>query len=286
MSGTDAADIERIEKAIREWRQGDATLDVGTFVVHLADKRAPLTDEARDAVARGEVDAGEDVFEVLSAVEGVVVVSQSCDIVRVCSKSECVEVSALISVEDEGTLEVIRKRRRLRYAYVPGLADRRLVADLEKTMMVEKAVVAGWGRTEGCRTHRERATFAEALARKRGRFAFPDEFNTGLSRFKERLRRAEGKKTPDGNLLAALDEIRVQASPHWGAAKVAVFFWFVAEQEKITDFNAARGIIQNWVSTISWPDGFTLADPAFEPRDMTVEQYQASHALDYDDISP
>ena len=69
MSGTDAADIERIEKALREWRQGDATLDVGTFVVHLADKRAPLTDEARDAVARGEVDGGEDVFEVLSAGE-------------------------------------------------------------------------------------------------------------------------------------------------------------------------------------------------------------------------
>ena len=34
---------------------------------------------------------------------------------------------------------------------------------------------------------------------------------------------------------------------------------------------------------------FALAEPAFdvvEPQDMTVEQYQASHALDYDDISP
>lgn len=289
MSGTDAADIARIENALSEWRQGDATLDVGTFIVHLADKRAPLTDEARDAVARGEVDVGEDVFEVLSAVEGVVVVSQSCDIVRVCSKSECVEVSALIRVEDDATFEAVRKKRRLRYAYVPGLADRRLVADLEKTMTVEKAVVAGWGRTEGCKTDRERATFAEALARKRGRFAFPDEFNAGLNRFKERLRRAEGKKTPDGNLLAALDEIRVQASPHWGAPKVVVFFWFLAEQEKVADFNTARGIIQNWMSTISWLGGFALADPAFdvlEPRDMTVEQYQASHALDYDDISP
>jgi hypothetical protein len=99
----------------------------------------------------------------------------------------------------------------------------------------------------------------------------------------------EGKKTLDGNLLAALDEIRVQASPHWGAAKVSVFFWFLAEREKIADFNAARGIVQNWMSTISWPDGFALADPAFEvlePQDMTVEQYQASHSLDYDDISP
>jgi hypothetical protein len=87
VSGADAADVERIEQALGEWRQGDATLDAGTFLVHLADKRAPLTGEARDAVARGEVDATEDVFEVLSPVEGVVVVSQSCDIVRQCSKS-------------------------------------------------------------------------------------------------------------------------------------------------------------------------------------------------------
>lgn len=289
MSGADTADIERIEKALREWRQGDATLDVGTFVVHLADKRAPLTDEARDAVARGEVDAGEDVFEVLSPVEGLVVVSQSCDIVRECSRSECVEVSPLIFVEDDRTFEDIRKRRRTRYAYLPGLAERKLVADLERTMTVEKAVVAGWSRIAGCTMDRERATFAEALARKRRRFAFPDEFNVGLSRFKNRLRRAGGRKTLEGDVLAALDEIRVQASPHWGAAKVTVFFWFLTEQEKIADFNAAREIIQNWMSTMSWPGGFALADPAFrvlEPRDMTVEEYQGSHALDYDDISP
>jgi hypothetical protein len=231
VNGTGAAEVERIEKALREWRQGDATLDAGTFFVHLADKRAPLSDEAHDAVARGEVAADEDVFEILSPVEGLVVVSQSCDIVRECSKSECVEVSALIPVEEERILEAIRKRQRIRYAYVPGLADRKLVADLERTMTVEKAVVASWSRIEGCRTDRERATFAEALARKRGRFAFPDEFNHGLRRFKDRLKRAEGRKSPAGDLLAALDEIRVQASPDWGAAKVSVFFWFLAEGE-------------------------------------------------------
>ena len=289
VSGADAADVERIEKALREWRQGDATLDVGTFLVHLADKRTPLTNEARDAVARGDVDSCEDVFEVLSPVKGLVVISQSCDIVRECSRSECVEVSALVRVEDDVTFEAVRKRRRLRYAYLPGLADRKLVADLEKTMSVEKAVVAGWSRIEGCRTDRERATFAEALARKRGRFAFPDEFNVGLRGFRDRVRRVEGKKTPAGDLVAALDEIRVQASPHWGAAKVTVFFWFLAEPAKIADFNAARGIIQGWMNAMNLSGGFALAEPAFdvvEPQDMTVEQYQASHALDYDDISP
>ena len=103
------------------------------------------------------------------------------------------------------------------------------------------------------------------------------------------MKRAKGKKSHAGDLLAALGEIRVQASPAWGAANVSVFFWFLAEQEKIADFNAARDIVQNWMSTIRWPERFALADPAFEvlePQDMTVEQYQASHALDNDDISP
>jgi hypothetical protein len=282
-------DKERIDAELREWRRGDATLDTGTFLVHLADKRTPLTADARDAVERGLVDTDEDVFEVLSPVRGLVVVSQSCDIVRECSKSECVEVSPLVLIEDERGLEEIRKRRRSRYAYLPGLADRKLVVDLERTMTVEKAVVASWTRIGGCTTDRERATFADALARKRRRFAFPDDFNGGLRRFRDRLKRAEGKATPDGRLIEALDEVRVQASPSWEAAPVTVFFWFLLEREKISDFDAAHRIVQGWMSTINLPGAFALADPAFEivePQDMTVDHYQTSYALDYDDISP
>lgn len=221
--------------------------------------------------------------------KGLVVVSQSCDIVRECSKSECVEVGPIVLIEDDSALEEIRKRRRTRYAYLPGLADRKLVADLERTMTVEKAVVAGWSRIAGCTTDRERATFAEALARKRRRFAFPDGFNAGLRRFRDRIKRAEGKATPEGLLIVALDEIRVQASPNWEGAKVTVFFWFLAEREKITDFDAARGIVQGWMSAVNLSGAFVLAEPAFgivEPQDMTVDQYQTSYALDYDDISP
>jgi hypothetical protein len=68
-----------------------------------------------------------------------------------------------------------------------------------------------------------------------------------------------------------------------------VFFWFLAEREKIADFDTARRIVQSFISVVHWSDRFTLAERAFdilEPRDMTVEQYQDSHALDYDDISP
>jgi len=66
-----------------------------------------------------------------------------------------------------------------------------------------------------------RATFAEALARKRMRVAFPNEFNTGLKKFKDRIKRAEEKATAEGRLITALEKIRVQATPHWDAARAA-----------------------------------------------------------------
>jgi hypothetical protein len=61
------------------------------------------------------------------------------------------------------------------------------------------------------------------------------------------------------------------------------------EPEKISDFSDAHRIVQGWMSTVNLSGAFVLAEPAFEivePQDMTVEQYQASHALDYDEISP
>lgn len=75
-----------------------------------------------------------------------------------------------------------------------------------------------------------------------------------------------------GAHIAALDEIRVQASPNWGAEKVTVFFWFLLEPERISDFEAARQIVQGWIAAISLTGAFVLAEQAFEilePQDMT-----------------
>jgi hypothetical protein len=287
VSAPDAAEIERIETALREWRQGDATLDAGTFMVHLADKRAPLTTAARDSV--DEVPAEYNVFEVLSSVKGLAVVSQSCDILKKCSASEYVEVSPLVEIDSEAQLRAIRKGQQLRYAYLPGLADQKFVVDLDRTMTVEKAVVPGWNRIPGCTTDVERREFADALARKRQRFAFPDSFNAGLAKFRDRLKDKEGKASPEGALIAALDQIRVQPDPDWGGASIGVLFWFLLEPDAKIELDASRAIIEGWVRRTRLSLPFSLADPAFylvERRDMTVEDYMHSYRLDYDDLSP
>ena len=66
MSAPNKVELEQIDTALREWRQGDATLDDGVFLVHLADKRFPLTTFAQERLA--DVQAEHNVFEVLSNV--------------------------------------------------------------------------------------------------------------------------------------------------------------------------------------------------------------------------
>jgi hypothetical protein len=285
VAGGEADDIAQVEAALQEWRQGDVTLDAGLFIVHLADKRLPLTKQARAALdaEQGE----EDVFGVCSQVHGLIVVTQSCDIVKGCKKSEFVDVSALVPVNDADLFE-IRRGRQIRYAYVPGVADRGLVADLERTMAVEKSVVAAWNRIPGCTTDDERIAFAGALARKRQRFAFPDGFNTGLAKFKRRLKENREKSTAEGQLISALDDIRAEPRPTWEAPQVTVLFWFLLARDQDIDLDESRRVIEGWMRRVVLPLPFALADPAFElveQEDMTVRDYLSSQPLDYDDMS-
>lgn len=61
-------------------------------------------------------------------------------------------------------------------------------------MTVEKAVVASWTRTDGCRTDEQRRAFATALSRKRARFAFPDDFVAAARQLQDRLADKHGSR--------------------------------------------------------------------------------------------
>ena len=67
----------------------------------------------------------------------------------------------------------IQRGRRPNYAYVPGVAEMHFVADLDRVMTVEKAVVASWSRVVGCRNDGEVRQISSALARKRARVPGP-----------------------------------------------------------------------------------------------------------------
>ena len=84
----------------------------------------------------------------LDEVRGLVMLSQTCDVVRGCRARPFIEVAPLIEVPEQW-VEEIRRLKRPAFAYVQITAGDRLVADLDRTMTVEKALVAGWARTPG-----------------------------------------------------------------------------------------------------------------------------------------
>ena len=138
MPSLDAEDVTRIDRALQSWRQGDVALDDSVFFLHLADLGTPLTTEARET-ANAHTDSGEggSVEGVASVVPGVVLVTQTCDIVRSCAERPYVEVSPLIEVP-RAFLDDVRRLRRPAFAHVPAVETRGLVADLDRTMTVEK----------------------------------------------------------------------------------------------------------------------------------------------------
>lgn len=195
---------KEVDTILQEWCQGDYVLGEHWFV-HRFNPQRSLTQDSEN-YAQEETDILE------SEVRGFVVVTQTCDIVRTCTSRPFIEVVPLVEV-DEPSLREVQKSRRPQYAYIPGAAGLKLVADLDRVMTVEKPVLAEWERQSGCFNDEEIRALGQALARKRARFAFPDDFNEFAKKLQKRLKEKHDKQSDEGEALRALREIRVSAEP-------------------------------------------------------------------------
>ncbi len=214
------ASFSEINGKLQHWSQGDCVLGNHGFVFAFS-PAAPLTEDAR----REATDAGtSEMAYAESEVRGLMVLSQTCDLVRSCMERPFVEICPLTEVDDD-KLREIRKGYRPRYAWVPERAGQHLVADLDRVMTVEKAIVAGWDRQPGCTTDDHRRCLAQTLTRKRGRAAFPDDFASFISPLARRLQEKHDKQSPEGRALQSLREIRLRAAPEWDAPKVEITFY-------------------------------------------------------------
>lgn len=124
--------IHEVDTALKNWRQGDSVLGKHWFVYRF-DPQRPLTSES-DSIKHEETD--------LSATEvmGFVVITQTCDIVRSCKDRPFIEVVPLIRVDDD-RLHEVQRCKRPQFAYISGVAQHNLVADLDRVMTLEKAVI-------------------------------------------------------------------------------------------------------------------------------------------------
>lgn len=263
---------------LKEWRQGDFVLGEQWFIQRF-DPQRPLTSDSKGAAT-----AGSDLTEV--EVRGFVVVTQTCDIVRSCFSRPFVEVVPLVQVNEQDLYD-IQRGRRPQYAFIPGAAKHNLVADLDRVMTLEKAVVAGWENKSGCQNDQEIRALGQALARKRVRFAFPNDFNKFAGKLQDRLREKHDKLSPEGEALRALREIRVYAAPFWDATEIQLTFWFIRNKEEV-QFQG-RGWneqLKKWLELIPALGRFqSIEGQVVTLEDITAKDYVESDPLDLDNLS-
>jgi hypothetical protein len=277
MNGPAEVGTTPVDDAYSAWRQGDCFLQEADFAYI-----------AQSSVAEGKggvAGAGQDAIRT-ARVPGLVVVTQTCDIVRSIAERPFVEVVPLQRVS-KPVLDDVRRIRRPQFALVPGVAEGGVVADLDRSMTVDKAVLSKWKRTTGCRSDDEFRRFQAALARKRQRFAFPDDFTGIADGLQRRISEKHGKQTQEGDALRALIEIRVRAAPSWESTTVEVYFWFI--HDGIQAGHAGRNwgqFVDVWLDLVKPSGRFLHVDgDVVSWEDMSAKEYLESDQLDLDRLS-
>ena len=274
----DEAHRVRVDDALRSWRQGDCVLGDQAFLFRL-NPVAPISEAAAIAAVDG-ADAAE------AQVHGFAIVTQTCDIVRACGSRPFVQVCPLVEVDADRLAEV-RRGRRPNYAFLPGTAPHRLVADLDRVMTVEKAVVVDWNRVVGAPRDEDLRGFRLALTRNRGRVAFPDDFVQLASKLTRRMSSKHDAQSEEGRALRALREIRVRAEPSWHAPEVGLLFLFVRDDTAQTFAGQTwDNYLSLWLQRVR-PDGrFTSIEGVVQTLDdLTGREYVESDPLDLDHLS-
>jgi hypothetical protein len=276
-----ADDFADINLKLRAWQQGDCALVDASGFLYRFQLGRPANAESRS------VEDGSDVVEVETP--GLVVVTQTCDIQRTVQDRPFVEVAALVDRSSGMDIEEIKKGMRPRFAYVPGVAAKTLVADLDQIMTIEKPLLGSWPHVDGCRSDSERREFAKSIARKFSRFAFPDDFVALVANLIDRIRRKHGKTESDeGKALRALSEIRVAASPHWNVGSVELMFYFIRREDQI-DFGEKSWAhwCAKWLDLIGTAGRYTSVDGVVQPLSrLRADEYVASDQLDLEHLSP
>ncbi len=270
----DRAGLAKVEESLKHWRQGDCVLGEQWFAFRVSPE-SPLTVADAD---------GADLIE--TSVYGFTVVTQTCDIVRKCADRPFVEVCPLVKVE-KSVLREVKRGYRPNYAYIPGISRQNLVADLDRVMTVEKPVVAQWNRKQGCIGDDDARQLSLSLARKRARFAFPDEFVSFANPLKNRMSVKHGKSSREGRALRALREIRVRAAPAWNADEIELMFWFIRnEDEPSFEEQGWDVLLEDWLKLVPESERFVEVHGSVATLDeLTAREYIESDPLDLDHLS-
>lgn len=227
-SGDALSDIDR---DLLAWQQGDVGRP-GVFL-SVASSKVPLAPNSLSL----STDEAEEFFMVEEEVEAVVVLTQTCDLVRSVSTTSAVggrlwvQVAPLVRLT--GTdLDNATRGRIPRFAPVPGEGDDAF-ADLDRCTTLEKSVLVRLEHSRGCPDHDSVTRFSNACARNRGRFAFPDELSPALDPLRREMQKRSGRATALGRRVDDVLQIRVEPMPGWAAETISVTVHFIVSSTSL-----------------------------------------------------
>lgn len=258
-------------KPLAQWRQGDYSLDLKQIIWGAELSDGELLGEAADVI-------------------GIVVITQTCDIVNWGDDKQYVTVAALADVPAEKLPHLIAGRvpswAVLETPHAPAVG-----VDLNQLMTIHKSVLASLTRLSGFSSDVTRARFSDTLARKHGRFAFPDNFcRHVLEPLKTRIRSGHEKDSDQGKALRSIDAVRAVASPSWEAEEIKVGFRFILadESKRLVDRSRVSCLLGDYMSKIKWPRGMEPEEPPFQLQtldEMTARELLDSQEVDFNFIS-
>lgn len=271
MDGDDFHLNDEETQNLAQWRQGDYSCVPGEFVSILAS----------DSSGNLEYEANPNIL-------GVVVISQTCDVVRCVPGKEYVVVAPIVELP-ENKIPFVRSGATPTYAALEHPPTEAAVVDLSRMLSVHKKALASWPRSDGFSDNAKLARFAGALERKHGRFAFPDAFaDQVISPLRDKFKKPHGKASESGKIVRSLNHVRVQAAPAWDAELVKIGFRFVLEDTLEAPYTAIAKFIGDILKGIALPQGFAFEDPKFTLRNLdgySAREWTSSQRIDWDYIS-
>ena len=172
-------------EASRDWRQGDVFRDAKTFVFDTAWNPRPV-----------------------DTTHGAVIVSQSCD--AALPNRPRIQIAPVVQLKDDNDIREAASGKRPQYVAIPRLGID-FFADLDGITTVLKTALLGSERVAGIETDQEVREFAFSVARRFGRFAYPDEVVECLQPLTRTLQsKARKEQSPLGQLLTQVHSLRME----------------------------------------------------------------------------
>lgn len=149
-----------------------------------------------------------------SRIRQVVLLTQTCDIIRPPDTRPYLQVAPLDRVSDTNKAKRYAEGETPQYVAVPE-AGTDAFADLDRIMTLDKRLITQCRHRAGVAAGPDDVRrFGQAVARKFGRYPFPNYFIESVEPLRSRiLRRWDKPASPEGQVLADLVQIRVQPVP-------------------------------------------------------------------------